>query len=40
MAYSLGLHTDTHQCVESGRLTTEEAEIRSIAWWGCYVIET
>ncbi|KAE8365648.1 fungal-specific transcription factor domain-containing protein [Aspergillus caelatus] len=39
MAYTLGLHTDSHQWVESGRITAEEAEIRSIAWWGCYMIE-
>ncbi|PYH79255.1 hypothetical protein BO82DRAFT_289237 [Aspergillus uvarum CBS 121591] len=39
MAYTLGLHTDSRPWVESGRLTAEDAEIRSVAWWGCYLIE-
>lgn len=39
MAYTLGLHVDPHPWVESGRFTAEEAEKRSIAWWGCYMIE-
>lgn len=39
MAYNLGLHTDPRRWVQSGRLTAEEAEVRSIAWWGCYMVE-
>ncbi|KAJ5876720.1 hypothetical protein N7455_000185 [Penicillium solitum] len=39
MAYNLGLHIDPSQWVNSGSLTAEEAELRSIAWWGCYMIE-
>ncbi|RAH47305.1 Zn(II)2Cys6 transcription factor [Aspergillus brunneoviolaceus CBS 621.78] len=39
MAYTLGLHTDPRPWVESGRLPAEDAEIRSVAWWGCYMIE-
>lgn len=39
MAYSLGLHVNPKQWVESGHFTVENAEIRSIAWWGCYMIE-
>ncbi len=39
MAYNLGLHIDPSQWVDSGSLTAEEAELRSIAWWGCYMIE-
>lgn len=39
MAYSLGLHVNPNQWVESGHFTVENAEIRSIAWWGCYMIE-
>ncbi|RAL00142.1 uncharacterized protein BO80DRAFT_408899 [Aspergillus ibericus CBS 121593] len=39
MAYNLGLHIDPSQWVNSGSLTGEEAELRSIAWWGCYMIE-
>lgn len=39
MAYTLGLHIDPRQWIEFGRLSAEDAEIRSIAWWGCYMIE-
>ncbi|KAJ5113839.1 fungal-specific transcription factor domain-containing protein [Penicillium angulare] len=39
MAYNLGLHVDPQSCVASGTLSPEEAELRSIAWWGCYMIE-
>ncbi|KAJ5531681.1 hypothetical protein N7527_005074 [Penicillium freii] len=37
MAYNLGLHVDPSKWVESGHLTQEDASIRSIAWWGCYM---
>lgn len=39
MAYNLGLHVDPSKWVESGHLTEEDASIRSIAWWGCYMVE-
>ncbi|EKG20647.1 Transcription factor fungi [Macrophomina phaseolina MS6] len=39
MALSLGLHLDCSQCVEQGLLTAEEAEVRSVTWWGCYVLD-
>ncbi|PYI11002.1 hypothetical protein BO78DRAFT_466665 [Aspergillus sclerotiicarbonarius CBS 121057] len=39
MAYNLGLHIDPHLWVSSGTMAPEEAELRSIAWWGCYMIE-
>lgn len=39
MAYNLGLHIDPHLWVSSGFMASEEAELRSIAWWGCYMIE-
>ncbi|KAL2851881.1 fungal-specific transcription factor domain-containing protein [Aspergillus pseudoustus] len=39
MAYNLGLHIDPSQWVKSGSLTAEGAELRSIAWWGCYMVE-
>ncbi|KAL4781068.1 fungal-specific transcription factor domain-containing protein [Aspergillus varians] len=39
MAYNLGLHVNPSRWVASGAMTTEEAELRSIAWWGCYMIE-
>ncbi|CRL29490.1 Transcription factor, fungi [Penicillium camemberti] len=39
MAYTLGFHTNPSQWVESRRLIAEDAEIRSIAWWGYYISE-
>ncbi|GKZ53002.1 hypothetical protein AnigIFM49718_003656 [Aspergillus niger] len=39
MAYNLGLHIDPHLWVSSGFMASEDAELRSIAWWGCYMIE-
>ncbi|CRG88784.1 Nitrogen assimilation transcription factor nirA [Talaromyces islandicus] len=39
MAYNLGLHVDPSKMVQRGFLTTQAAEIRSIAWWGCYLVE-
>ncbi|PYH34892.1 uncharacterized protein BO87DRAFT_358019 [Aspergillus neoniger CBS 115656] len=39
MAYNLGLHINPHLWVSSGSMTPDEAELRSIAWWGCYMIE-
>ncbi|RDH27426.1 fungal-specific transcription factor domain-domain-containing protein [Aspergillus welwitschiae] len=39
MAYNLGLHIDPHLWVSSGFMASEDAELRSIAWWGCYIIE-
>ncbi|GLB21956.1 hypothetical protein AtubIFM61612_002508 [Aspergillus tubingensis] len=39
MAYNLGLHINPHLWVLSGSMTPDEVELRSIAWWGCYMIE-
>ncbi|GLB01635.1 hypothetical protein AtubIFM57258_000044 [Aspergillus tubingensis] len=39
MAYNLGLHINPHLWVSSGSMTPDEVELRSIAWWGCYMIE-
>lgn len=39
MALSLGLHLDCSQCVDEGIMTAEEAEVRSVTWWGCYVLD-
>ncbi|KAJ5193424.1 hypothetical protein N7449_009566 [Penicillium cf. viridicatum] len=39
MAYNLGFHIDPSKWVKSGHLTEEDASIRSIAWWGCYMVE-
>ncbi|KAL3479542.1 fungal-specific transcription factor domain-containing protein [Aspergillus californicus] len=39
MAYNLGLHIDPLPWVASEVMTAEEAELRSVAWWGCYMIE-
>ncbi|OJD36459.1 nitrogen assimilation transcription factor nit-4 [Diplodia corticola] len=39
MAISLGLHLDCSRCVNDGEMTAEEAEVRSVTWWGCYVLD-
>lgn len=39
MALSLGLHLDCSHCVEDGEMTAEEAEVRSVTWWGCYHLD-
>lgn len=39
MALSLGLHLDCSQCVDQRLLTAEQAEVRSVTWWGCYLLD-
>lgn len=40
MALNLGLHLDRLTAVDNGVIIgDDEAEVRSIAWWGCYMLE-
>ncbi|KAF2143527.1 uncharacterized protein K452DRAFT_159067 [Aplosporella prunicola CBS 121167] len=39
MALSLGLHLDCGRCVAEGLLSAEQAEVRCVAWWGCYLLD-
>ncbi|ODQ54630.1 hypothetical protein SAICODRAFT_5832 [Saitoella complicata NRRL Y-17804] len=39
MALDLGLHLDCRRFVEVGAMRAEEAEIRSVTFWGCYVFD-
>lgn len=39
MAFNLGLHLDCSSAVVNGIISSDEAEVRSITWWGCYMLE-
>lgn len=39
MAMNLGMHLDCSLCVSEGLLSVEEAEVRNVTWWGCYVLD-
>ncbi|KAK6227377.1 hypothetical protein QIS74_00932 [Colletotrichum tabaci] len=39
MAINLGMHLDCSPCVSEGTLSAEEAEVRNVTWWGCYVLD-
>ncbi|SCN81513.1 related to pathway-specific regulatory protein nit-4 [Fusarium fujikuroi] len=39
MAFNLGLHLDRSHWVETGHITKDEAEVGTIVWWGCYVLD-
>ncbi|KAF4996337.1 hypothetical protein FDECE_12481 [Fusarium decemcellulare] len=39
MALNLGLNIDCSQWVVSGLITAEEAEVRKVTWWGCFVLD-
>ncbi|RDW65071.1 hypothetical protein BP6252_10722 [Coleophoma cylindrospora] len=39
IAYNLGLHLNCDMWIKSHQLSEEEAEIRRIAWWACYLID-
>ncbi|KAF4124302.1 Fungal trans [Geosmithia morbida] len=39
MAFNLGLHLDCSDAVTRGVISCDEAEARSITWWGCYMID-
>ncbi|EQB46707.1 hypothetical protein CGLO_14232 [Colletotrichum gloeosporioides Cg-14] len=39
MAMNLGMHLDCSLCLSEGTLSAEEAEVRNVTWWGCYVLD-
>ncbi|KAL1864712.1 hypothetical protein Daus18300_007514 [Diaporthe australafricana] len=39
MAFNLGLNLDCSKWVATGLISAEEAEVRKVAWWGCYVVD-
>ncbi|KAJ3542979.1 hypothetical protein NM208_g3813 [Fusarium decemcellulare] len=39
MALNLGLNIDCSQWVVSGLISAEEAEVRKVTWWGCFVLD-
>ncbi|KAJ4178066.1 hypothetical protein NW767_014953 [Fusarium falciforme] len=39
MALNLGLNIDCSQWVASGLISADEAEVRKVTWWGCFVLD-
>lgn len=39
MAMNMGMHLDCSLCLSEGTLSAEEAEVRNVTWWGCYVLD-
>ncbi|KAJ9426021.1 fungal-specific transcription factor domain-containing protein [Fusarium oxysporum] len=39
MALNLGLNIDCSQWVTSGLISEDEAEVRKVTWWGCFVLD-
>ncbi|KAJ9149483.1 Fungal-specific transcription factor domain-containing protein [Pleurostoma richardsiae] len=39
MAFNLGLHLDCSRWCKEGYFTEEAAEVRKVAWWGCYILD-
>lgn len=39
MAHNLGLHLDCSKWTATGLVSEEEAEVRKVTWWGCYVVD-
>ncbi|OKL62053.1 hypothetical protein UA08_02149 [Talaromyces atroroseus] len=39
IAYNLGLNLDCTPWLNKNLISEEEAEIRKIAWWGCYLLD-
>ncbi|OJJ42372.1 hypothetical protein ASPZODRAFT_105265 [Penicilliopsis zonata CBS 506.65] len=39
IAYNLGLHLDCTPWRNQNQISEEQAEIRRIAWWGCYLLD-
>ncbi|KAL5334411.1 fungal-specific transcription factor domain-containing protein [Aspergillus crustosus] len=39
IAYNLGLNHDCTEWVRQGKITEDEAEIRKITWWGCFLLD-
>lgn len=39
LAFDLGLHLDTTAYVEKGDISTFEADVRRVAFWGSYTAD-
>lgn len=39
MAYNLGLNLDSDKWLKSGLITEEDAEVRKVAWYGCWTLD-
>ncbi|CAI6059993.1 unnamed protein product [Clonostachys chloroleuca] len=39
MAHNLGLHMDCSTWVATGLISEDEAEVRKVTWWGCFVVD-
>ena len=39
LALDLGLHIDATPYVQKGQMSSEEAQTRSVAFWGCFVAD-
>lgn len=39
MSFSLGLHLDCSEYVKRGIVSSEDADARSVTWWGIYVLD-
>lgn len=39
MAHNLGLHMECSGWVAAGLISEEEAEVRKVTWWGCFVVD-
>lgn len=39
LSFDLGLRLDMSESVESGKMTTDEAEARKVAFWGSFIID-
>lgn len=39
MAHNLGLHMDCSEWVTAGLISGDEAEVRKVTWWGCFVVD-
>ncbi|KAK0388991.1 hypothetical protein NLU13_2568 [Sarocladium strictum] len=39
MAYNIGLNVDSQKWLKSGLITEEDAEVRKVAWYGCWTLD-
>ncbi|KIW13048.1 hypothetical protein PV08_08235 [Exophiala spinifera] len=39
IAYNLGLNVDSDKWLKSGLITEEDAEVRKVAWYGCWTLD-
>lgn len=39
LSFDLGLHLDMTPYVIKGLMSAEEAEVRKITFWGCFVVD-